>query len=732
MNIRTLTTTIVLIATAALFHVTPAAALEIIGSPFGHGAEGNFLGGITVDPITGDVYQAEREANRIVKYNQSGTFILTFGKEVNETTGGDICTAASGNTCKAGVPGLGAGELDSPAGVAVDPNSEDVYVNAGAGGLLGQEGNRVERFNSNGQYLSQIIGGQNGAPEFVIDFAANGVATDTEGNLYIASSGLGSVENGVLKFNPAGEYTGRSFPVKPGTPINIAVDANGIVYVSGDEKAVLKFAPNGAVLGELACRNDELTLDGVAVDLFNGDVFVTGSDFFSKNEEAESYVCRYDAAGNKLEEFKAVQGKQRLDEIAYGASAGRLYEALNTGVWMYGTFPLPVQGAPTVSREDWSGPGLTAITLSARVNPNSLDTSYFFQYSTSPDLSGATDIPIPPGDAGSSFLPVSESVSLTGLSQSTTYYYRMVAHNEFGGGAGSTVEGPIQAFTTLAPPPSVTTEAASEETFGAATVHGTVVPGSTGAASNTLWCFQYGTTDTPPGVYDLGFAPGAPAGEAGQGTSPVAVSIRLTRLQPETTYRYRLVAVNSLGSRLPSTACGSEGGHETDGAEATFTTGASGPGPIATTGPFAALTQSTATLTGTVNPNGTRTVYDFQLGIDTKYGVDLLGEAGESSETATVSMIVTGLQPETTYHYRLVATSRFGASYGADQSFTTPEYPGSTLSAPPTPPLLQTPSIPFPPTETKKVPHPPKCRHGYTHNKHGKCIKTKPKKKKKK
>ena len=90
MNIRTLTTTIALIAAAALLHVTPAAALETIGSPFGHGAEGNFLDGIAIDPITGDIYQAERETNRVVKYDQSGNFILTFGKNVNETTGGDI------------------------------------------------------------------------------------------------------------------------------------------------------------------------------------------------------------------------------------------------------------------------------------------------------------------------------------------------------------------------------------------------------------------------------------------------------------------------------------------------------------------------------------------------------------------------------------------------------------------------------------------------------------------
>lgn len=729
MNIRGLTTTIVLIVAAALAHATSAAALGVIaGSPFGQGSGGNFVDGIAVDPITGDVYQAEREANRVVKYDESGTFILMFGKDVDETTGGDVCTAASGDTCKAGVAGLGEGELDAPAGVAIDPNTEDVYVNAGTGGL-GHEDNRVERFSSSGQYVSQIVGGQNGAPRFVIDLAANGLAVDTEGNLYIASSEVqkAKAKSGILKFNSADEYTGHLFPVASVTSENVAVDANGIVYVSRFEQPVLKFAPNGVMLGELACRSSEFTFDGVAVDLFNGEVFVTGSDRFSHFEEAEPYVCRYNAEGNELEEFKAAQGKQTLDEIAYGASAGRLYEALGTGVWMYGTFPLPTQGAPSVSHEDWSDPGLTTMTLSARVAPGSLDTSYFFQYSISPDLSGATSVPAVSGDAGSSFLPVSESVNVTGLSQSTTYYYRLVAHNAFAG--GSTVDGPTQSFTTLAPLPSVTTEAASEVANGGATVNGTVIPGSTGAASNTLWCFQYGTTDAPPGVYDLGFLPGAPAGDAGQGTEGVPVSVRLTRLQPETTYRYRLIAVNSLGSRLPSTACGSEGGHETDGGEGTFTTGTTGPGPLATSGSLAALSQNAASLTGTVDPRGTSTVYDFQLGTDTSYGVDLFGPAGAGGEVEPVGVTVSSLQPGTTYHYRLVASSRFGTSYGADMSFTTPGVPSSVLLAPPAPPLIATSPFAFPAEASSGPLPPPKCKRGDVRDKRDRCIKAKPKKK---
>jgi hypothetical protein len=725
MKIRGLTALLTLTIAVSLVQVAPAVALEVLGSPFGNGE-----GGIAVDPITGDVYQAEPTTNRVSKYDQNGTFILTFGKGVDETTGADVCTAESGDTCKPGIPGLGEGELDTPGGVAVDPATQDVYVNAGAGGFL-HEDNRVERFTSSGEYVSQIVGGQNGAPLFVIEPFVSGIAVDTEGNLYVASDEAGgsggAVVNGVFKFNPAGDYTGHLFQLHGVSPLNVAVDANGAVYVSRSfHRPVLKFAPNGTELGQLPCRLG--AEPGLTVNLFNGEVFVAGADEFNMGPELEEpYVCRYDAAGNKIEEFPAAQNKQQPHEMAYGASVGRLYEVLGNEVWMYGTFSTPPAGAPSVSREDWSNPALTTMTISARVDPHSLDTSYFFQYSTSPDLSGATSIPVVPGDAGSSFLPVNELANPTGLAQSTTYYYRLVAENSYEG--HTIVDGPTQTFTTLAPLPSVTTGEASEVANDGATVNGTVIPGSTGTASDTLWCFQYGATGAPPGVYDLGFLPGAPAGDAGQGTEGVPVSVRLTRLQPETTYRYRLVAVNSLGSRLPSTACGSEGGHETDGAEGTFTTGVTGPGPLATSGPLAALTPMAATLTGSVDPQGTSTVYDFQLGTDTSYGVDLFGPAGAGGESEPVSVIVSSLQPGTTYHYRLVASSRFGTGYGADMSFTTPAVPSSVLVAPPAPPLIATSPFVFPGEAVVTTPRAVTCKRGYVRDKHDRCVKAKPKRK---
>ena len=250
---------------------------------------------------------------------------------------------------------------------------------------------------------------------------------------------------------------------------------------------------------------------------------------------------------------------------------------------------------------------------------------------------------------------------------------------------------PSPAFAV--PLPAATTEGASEVTFDTAALHGTVVPGGVEAASDTSWCFEYGAGGRPG--YNLGSLP-QPAGDAGQGTGGVPVSLHLTGLLPGSTYRYRLVAVNWLGMGLGSTACGTEGGQEADGAEELLTTPITLPAPLVVTGAASGVSQNAATISGTVDPQGLRTTYEFQVGIDTSYGVQIFGAAGEGSEPQPVSLTLPYLQPGTTYHYRLVAINSGGTSYGADATFTTPVFPTAVLSAPAVPPLIATPTVTFP------------------------------------
>jgi hypothetical protein len=93
--------------------------------------------------------------------------------------------------------------------------------------------------------------------------------------------------------------------------------------------------------------------------------------------------------------------------------------------------------------------------------------------------------------------------------------------------------------------------------------------------------------------------------------------------------------------------------------------------PEATTNTASGVQQTQATLNGTVNPKGTDTHYYFQYGKTTEYGSSTSStDAGSGTTSLLESATVTGLQPGTIYHYRLVATSAGGTVYGSDQTFT--------------------------------------------------------------
>src|SRR4051794_16256318 len=98
------------------------------------------------------------------------------------------------------------------------------------------------------------------------------------------------------------------------------------------------------------------------------------------------------------------------------------------------------QAAPTAT----TGPSESVTTGSAvvtgTVNPGGTPTTYHFDYGTS----SAYGLRTPDVDAGSGTGDVSARATLTGLTSSTTYHYRLVA---------GTATGAHRAFKTNAPPP---------------------------------------------------------------------------------------------------------------------------------------------------------------------------------------------------------------------------------------------------------------------------------------
>lgn len=96
------------------------------------------------------------------------------------------------------------------------------------------------------------------------------------------------------------------------------------------------------------------------------------------------------------------------------------------------------------------------------------------------------------------------------------------------------------------------------------------------------------------------------------------------------------------------------------------------PPPHVHTGPAKRVTSTSATLTGTVNPNGSATTCHFEYGRTKRYGSTTPAQhVGSGTKNEQVSATITGLTPNTVYHYQLVCTNLGGTGLGGDKKFKT-------------------------------------------------------------
>jgi hypothetical protein len=296
--------------------------------------------------------------------------------------------------------------------------------------------------------------------------------------------------------------------------------------------------------------------------------------------------------------------------------------------------------APTVVTGAASSITQTSATFNAKVNPNGGAVSECkFEYGTTlPSASSAPCTPSP--GSGNTEVPVSASVA--GLLANTTYRFRILATNP-----GGTSQGAEQTFTTLPNAPTAETAAPSSVTQTSATLNATVNPHGGEVSECKL---EYGTT--------LPSASSAACTPAPAGTTEVAVSAPVTGLLANTTYHFRIVVTGTGGTG--------------DGIERTFTT-LPNP-PTAETAPASSIAQTSATLNATVNPNG-GDVSDckFEYGTTSSYGSSAACSSLPGSGSSAISVLakIAGLNANTTYHFRIVATNSGGTSEGTDQTFTT-------------------------------------------------------------
>ncbi len=230
------------------------------------------------------------------------------------------------------------------------------------------------------------------------------------------------------------------------------------------------------------------------------------------------------------------------------------------------------------------------------------------------------------------------------------------------------------AVAFAAGPPAVDSESVSAVTPLEATLEAQINPNE----QETSYRFEYASNATLAGATTIEGGGPLPPELSNQ---PVSVGTGAV-LAPDTTYYYRAVAENTAAERIEGTV------------EHFKTLGAA---PSVATGEAKNLTQSTATLEGTVNPMDVETSYHFAFIGEAGYQAALAAHAGnpyaEGETTAALSagsseepqavgpVLASGLLPGTTYHYALVAENAVGVTIGQDATLTT---------RPPTPPVART------------------------------------------
>ncbi|MEO7397772.1 MAG: CAP domain-containing protein, partial [Ilumatobacteraceae bacterium] len=194
------------------------------------------------------------------------------------------------------------------------------------------------------------------------------------------------------------------------------------------------------------------------------------------------------------------------------------------------------------------------------------------------------------------------------------------------------------------PTPTAATAAATTITASSATVNGTA---NANGGGFTSYHVEYGTTT----------AYGGQTLERVDGTAGVTVTEPLSGLAADT-YHFQVVAMNHNG--------------ETRSLDRVFTTTGSPARPLVSTGAATAVTQTTATLNGSVNPAGLATTYHFEYGLTTAYESSTTSPtAGSDTVAQAAGMAITGLTPGTLYHARMVATNSADTTFGTDIIFTT-------------------------------------------------------------
>jgi hypothetical protein len=562
-------TVIVLTATLGVALVAPSLAVAAFTRPFIRQLTGTTPsvpfsgpGGIAVDAAdnlwVGDGFRS----NMLDEFGSSGDLVTTLnikaftppGSLAIERSTGHFYVTGNG-TVESFPPyvevfdNAGAflgrwGSFGSPAHVVVDnstgPSAGSVYVASAGNGLY--------KFNSVGEPLNfagsasyirgnQVTGTPNGSFRFD---SPKGVAVDSQGSIYAVVNGYGLNGGAVVEYSPSGLFV-RAF--------------------TGEETpGLMESHENGGFGGDL---------EGVAVDPVSDHVLVSVSSFFGN----EGAVDEFDSSGHFLNEITETEV-----EVSPGVRQGsRLHSAGEMAVDSHGDLyvvdsrsnetkehAVDIFGAghifPSFRLAEASDRHPTSVALNGSVNPEELPLSdCHFEYVTEAAFKASGETAFSSGGKAPCMpaageIPVDTNYHevqavISGLVSGTTYRYRLVATTS--GALGGTAESGTVAVTAPHAPAIDSTSATNlSSTF--ADLRAEINP----LGDNTTYQFEYvdeaqyhPTAEDP---YAAGVTVPTTAADIGSGgptgSADAGVLVQIGGLTPNTTYHFRVIATNEIGT----------------------------------------------------------------------------------------------------------------------------------------------------------------------------------------
>lgn len=608
------------------------------GSLSGDGAVG-VAAGIAVDQETGNVYVLDSGASRtggdnfrVNVYTAAGAFLRSFGWDVVESgpdnagTGYEVCTATAGDVCKAGTAGSGVGQLGirtsagvpAPGGIAVSPPDG----NPASGTVFVADGfnDRVDTYGLDGASPSSF-GSATQFPEGI-----QAVAVDSRGVVYA----YGQRALGVQRYDSENADGGGIGFLEPIFGQTNEVQRIEVTATGGQ----FRLSFEGSSTGDLAFNADSQTvrqaLEGLP-SIGPGNVGV----FANRNgpQGIPSYEITFQGARahSNVEQLTASNGSTPLS----GGSIGVVTVFQGTDGPLAGT-PETLAVDPD---SDATGPETDVLYVAGSRGIQQFGPSDPPGLSSPPSAADATHATSPFIQQFKGGLAIDELVG------------RIYVAAE-GLSSGFSAPG-VYVVDTAGPPPTASLDSLSGVTAHGLIAHATIDPNG---PPNTQYHFEYSTdgahwTSTPSVV--LGHQETPQSIEATIEPSPAG-------LEPNTSYRVRLVAGRKTENPIvtPSLTATTE-----PAPPLVETTGA----PVWGTG--------TARLSGRVDPQNSTTTYRFEYGTqgpcDSNPCASTAAKpAGAGNETELIAEEVGGLEPATTYHYRLVAEGG-GTAAGGDMTVTT-------------------------------------------------------------